>query len=275
MARVDPLAISPRAILDLLRVKHSDDVCVDECHDGPRRGGSLSMDLWVMPRSWSKPWVSAYEIKVSRSDFMRDDKWPNYLPLCNQFAFVCPWNLISPEELPADVGLFWASKNLSKLYCKRKPALRKDVEIPETVFRYVLMSRCKVGPSNMSPRHFSGAPGRDEIADYLEGREESYRVDQLFKAAIKKQVEREVSEALEKNTELKKENARLQRQIEAADEVTKALKEVGADIHPNNYRSVADQLRSHFGVGEWDIGKLRSAHEQLGKILEHIPGEQS
>ena len=62
---------------------------------------------------------------------------------CSQFAFVCPWKLIAPEELPADVGLLYASQNGRRLYTKRKAASR-HVEVPETLWRYLLMARTQV-----------------------------------------------------------------------------------------------------------------------------------
>ncbi|WP_208112793.1 MmcB family DNA repair protein [Aureibacillus halotolerans] len=47
--------------------------------------------------------ITVYEIKVSRSDFLRDDKWPAYKNQCHRFFFVCPKDLIKPEELPDEV----------------------------------------------------------------------------------------------------------------------------------------------------------------------------
>jgi len=54
--------------------------------------------------------TKGYEIKVSRSDFLGDDKWDNYLKYCNYFYFVAPKGLIGKHELPDGVGLievFW------------------------------------------------------------------------------------------------------------------------------------------------------------------------
>lgn len=43
-------------ILKLLAIKHSGDVFVPECKDGPTHYVSHSrLDAWVMARSWSKP----------------------------------------------------------------------------------------------------------------------------------------------------------------------------------------------------------------------------
>ena len=77
-----------RQIVDLLDVRHGRDVFVPECKGGPTWGGGhRRLDAWAMRRSYTKPCVWGYEIKISRSDFFADEKWPGYLPFCNQFYF--------------------------------------------------------------------------------------------------------------------------------------------------------------------------------------------
>jgi len=136
--------ISAPTIIRLLREKHSSDVFVDECKDGPTWAGTHSrMDAWVMPRSWTKPETTGYEIKVSRSDFLRDDKWPGYLPLCHRFYFVAPPDVIQLAEVPVEAGLMVTTKNGTRLLTKKKAPTR-NVEIPESLWRYVLMCRVRV-----------------------------------------------------------------------------------------------------------------------------------
>ena len=68
-------------LLALLAKKHSADVFVPECKTGGTWAGThLRLDAWAMRRSWTHPTVWGYEIKVSRSDFLSDDKWVGYLP---------------------------------------------------------------------------------------------------------------------------------------------------------------------------------------------------
>jgi hypothetical protein len=87
-------------IIKLLKTKHSEDIFVPECKDGPSGSSFAMIDAWAMPRSWSHPAVTAYEIKISRSDFVRDNKWQKYLACCNLFYFVAPTGIIDPNELP-------------------------------------------------------------------------------------------------------------------------------------------------------------------------------
>ena len=49
--------------------------------------------------------VRIYEVKSSRSDFLTDGKWQNYLAYCTHFAFVAPAGAIMRWELERDVGL--------------------------------------------------------------------------------------------------------------------------------------------------------------------------
>lgn len=134
-------------LLGLLEKKHHKDVFVPECKNGPTWTSShLRMDAWAVRKSWTDPCVWGYEIKVNRSDFLRDEKWGRALTYCNQFYFACPSGLIHPEELPAEVGLLWAAKTGTRLFTKRK-APHREPEIPEEIWRYILFWRAKIIPS--------------------------------------------------------------------------------------------------------------------------------
>lgn len=43
--------------------------------------------------------IRVFEFKVTRQDFLRDEKWKYYLPYCHTFTFVTPPNLITIEDL--------------------------------------------------------------------------------------------------------------------------------------------------------------------------------
>lgn len=173
-------------IIGMLAAKHSDDVFVPECKNGASYTGNLKiMDAWAMKKSWSNPLTWGYEIKVSRNDFLRDEKWHLYLAYCNEFYFVCPNKLIMPDELPAEAGLMWASTNSKRLYTKKK-APRREVSIPESLYRYILMARTKIhAPSSGS----SGTQSREEfLKDWLEKRDNGQELNYLVSARISKVV---------------------------------------------------------------------------------------
>src|SRR5687767_11755578 len=117
-------------ILAMLTNKHAEDVFVPECKDGPSHGSMCKLDGWAMAKSWARPCVTGYEIKVSRSDFLRDNKWPSYLPMCNELYFVSPRDVIKPEECPEPCGLLYVADSGTRLFTKKKAPYR-SVTIPE------------------------------------------------------------------------------------------------------------------------------------------------
>lgn len=161
------MKVTAQHLLDLLEARHSSDVFVAECKTGQSYGtGLLKLDAWAMKRSWSKPWSFGYEIKVSRSDFLRDDKWPAYLDYCTDFYFVAPAGLIHPSEVGEQSGLICASKNAKKLYVKKR-APRRQLVVPEDLYRYILMCRTKVG------REHSGETNAEYWRRWLQTKKEN------------------------------------------------------------------------------------------------------
>ncbi len=172
-----------REIIDLLAKKHDEDVFVTECKNGPSQGNKhVRMDAWVMNKSWANPCVTGYEVKVSRADFIADNKWPSYLPLCNQFYFICPSGIIKPEEVSPDAGLMWVSKTGGMTITKKKAPYRQVI-IPEELFRYILMCRTRIdGERDESSNKL------DYWRRWLEGREEAkslaYRVSSKIREHV-------------------------------------------------------------------------------------------
>ena len=141
---VDKPNITAKVLLDLLQIKHGEDLSIPECKDGPTQfANHRRMDLWVMKRSWANSLSICYEIKISRSDFLNDTKWQDYLPLCNELFFVTKPGVIEKDELPEQVGLLVCSKNGVRLFTKKKAPYR-DIELPENLYRYILMARTKI-----------------------------------------------------------------------------------------------------------------------------------
>jgi len=135
------LTVNSRALLDILRRKHAEDVFVSECHMA--ESGSQRLDAWVLRKTWSPLTTIGYEIKVSRSDFVNDDKWTLYLRACHQFYWVCPPRLIAVEEVPEGCGLMWQAGN--RLLTKRKaPRHEPDPMTLILLMAYTLMSRSRI-----------------------------------------------------------------------------------------------------------------------------------
>ena len=105
-----------------------------------RRGDLLIFDALAISKSWTKPHVDIYEIKISRSDFLSDFKWPRYREFCNRFWFACPIGLITPDELSDGVGLITYNPDNKSLRAIRRPVFQDNPLSPK-VLLYLVMSR--------------------------------------------------------------------------------------------------------------------------------------
>lgn len=224
--------IGAPAILALLRAKHSNDVFVDECKDGPTFvGNHFRLDAWVMPRSWTKPETTGYEIKVSRSDFLRDEKWQAYLQLCHRFYFVAPPGVIQVEELPAEAGLMVTSKNGTRLFTKKKAPARV-LDVPESLWRYLLMCRTRV----IRERSIDPVEQWQQwLAEKDERKHVGWNVSRKIRELVKQRIEA-----------VEKENGRLRKENETLAGVRQMLEAMGI-TSVNEYRTrqeAGDRLRA-------------------------------
>lgn len=219
-------SITAKDILTLLENKHSADVFVPECKTGATQGYALSpeaimrkLDAWVMKKSWANPLVIGYEIKTHRGDFLSDKKWQNYLDYCNEFYFVCPTNLIQRDELPAEAGLLWVSKTGTMLYTKKKAPNRINVEIPDQIYRYILMSRVRIINEHRQEKISKSAYWQYWLKEKRLDASLGYNVGK----ALAKTIEEKIDKIGRENETLKEENDRLQ-------EVKELVKTLDLDV---------------------------------------------
>jgi len=130
------------------------DAFYTEVKTGRTRPGYLRLDAVAIKQSWAKPCITGYEIKVSRSDFLRDKKWQNYQKYCHEFYFVSPPGIVKVEDLDklgcGDVGLIYYSPEHDCLFTKRRAMYREiDLRSPEVVgmLMYLAMYRANVNNS--------------------------------------------------------------------------------------------------------------------------------
>jgi len=138
--------VTSAEIKEALALWHSNprDYFITECKTGstyfPPPQGLLKFDGLAITKSYTKPCIAGYEIKVSRGDFLQDPKWHLYLQYCNEFYFVVPTGLVKKEELPAEVGLIYYNAEKQTLK-KVKKALYRDIEEPIGIYKYIVFSR--------------------------------------------------------------------------------------------------------------------------------------
>jgi hypothetical protein len=257
------VTITANDIIELLANKHSGDVFVPECKTGSSmmHRSCRRLDAWVMKRTWSPITMIGYEVKVSRGDFLRDDKWRLYLDLCHQFYFVCPSKLIDSSELSAEAGLMWVSATGTRLYTKKKAPYR-DVEPPADLMTYVLMSRSRITRDNESKDN------REYWRDWLRLKAEDRKLGCRVSEAVREQVLR--AESAQHQAEAK---------IATCEMVRRRLTELGLDPdEPINSYLVSNKLDEALDVIPRDLvySLMEVAHsaERARVLLSKFQGKR-
>jgi len=187
-------------IITALAEKHKNDVFLAEVKTGPtwtaKKGELFRLDAIALKKSNANPCVSAYEVKVDRGDFLRDNKWPAYLDYCNKFSFVCPQDMIHKSELPEEVGLIYYQPEKKKLKPVRFPKVRR-MELSATMMYYLLISRTD------SERHPFFNSRREYLEAWLEDKKERYGLGRIVGTRLAEEVDR-----------LTRENADITRQLD-------------------------------------------------------------
>jgi len=255
--------ITANKILGLLAERHHKDVFVPECKDGPTWSGShLRLDAWAMPRSWSKLRYIGYEIKISRSDFLKDQKYVEYLNLCNELYFVCPQGIIKEDELTDGIGLLIVSKNGTNLYTKKKAKFR-EIEIPVGLLHYIIMCRARI-TKNM----YDGYPENDldHWRTIYEQKKESY----IIGHAVAKRIRSEIAEKIAK---VESENERIIKKMENYDSLRDLLSGMGITDEHSLYAAQrkVDELKCDIKsiLGQYEIQRVIDG---LSIILEKMSG---
>lgn len=245
-------------ILDLLATRHSKDVFVPECKDGPTHTAAhLRMDAWAMRRSWSHPDTFGYEIKLFRSDFLRDTKWPGYLPLCNYLYFVAPAGVIEKSEVPEQCGLLQPTSTMSSLRTiKRAP--RREVEIPESLFRYVLMSRAQIV-----------AVGEFDTVAYWRGWLENRERQRELGHSVSRRLRQLYAENVER---VRQDVMQMEIRCERADEAMRVLREMGIDLDHVSHWGIRNRIRET--LGEDLLDRLRQNALETLNLLNRVQPEK-
>ena len=119
-------------------------------------GAEQRIDAWAMALWASKTYQRiAYELKVSRADFLHEIKSPlkrrRALTISNQFYFVVPEGLVNIEEVPLDSGLIEVYYSKAGTLATRitVEAIWRDTPPPPWRFFAAILRRVirdKVGP---------------------------------------------------------------------------------------------------------------------------------
>jgi len=100
-------------------------------------------DVVVIRKSYTQFCIDIYDVKVSRSDFLkskRTEKWRKYLPYCNRFYFAIESGFAHREEIPEEIGLIVKGK---RGWNTIKRAKERDILIPYETLMSLLFYRQK------------------------------------------------------------------------------------------------------------------------------------
>lgn len=241
-----------------LHARHSDDLIVRECKDGPSQNtSSLRLDYWVLRRSWTRPCMAGYEFKSSRADFLSDSKLHLYLPLCNELWVVADPGDVKPEELPDGVGMLRLAG--PRLITVRNAAWR-DVDPPIGLLTYVLMCRTVIKADfNRSSRSMFWSTWLEKRrTDRSLGYEVSKRIRELYAENVKR-VENEI-----KN---------LRERIDSAERLERRLAELGIDEKFWSVDVTAKEIAERVHANGWQRARVKQARDALGELLGVDPKE--
>lgn len=123
---------------------HTNDFFITECKNGgtftPNKEGLYIFDSVAIKKSWTKPKITIYEVKVDRGDFLRDIKYHCYLPYCHELYLVAPKDLIKKEEIPTEIGLKYYYPESGAIKTVKK-AIYRNIEVNANMLMYVIMNK--------------------------------------------------------------------------------------------------------------------------------------
>jgi len=172
-----------------LRNRHRDDFFLCECKTGSTWfDDNLGIiDALAVKKSWVNPTITAYEIKVSTTDFKNDTKWIKYMKVCDCFYFACPKGLITKKDIQVisennpGVGLVYINDaGVARTVIK---ALHRHVPTNPDLLMYIIMNRLD------SDRH----PFHSTKADYYK----DWLADKISNERLGLQVGRKLTSKLE------------------------------------------------------------------------------
>lgn len=135
----------------------------------------LILDWVAIKKSWTAPRMIWFEIKVSRWDFLQDQKRVYYQQYVNDFFFVCPEWLIKKDELPDNVGLMYVTEKWIK-------TVKRSKFMPNTpsndMLMYIIHNKIE------STRFPSKLSYRTSIHDYVEDKISWKQLSMMFRSKL-------------------------------------------------------------------------------------------
>jgi hypothetical protein len=122
-------------------------------------------------------------VKVSRSDWLGDQKWNAYIPLCHRFSIAAAHGVVHDGEVPAGIGWYEYNPATKTLRIKQK-VVHRDIEPDANMLMYIIMSKIQ---SDRIPFHADRAA---LFRDYVEGKREARYIGRALSHHMQQRLER-------------------------------------------------------------------------------------
>lgn len=120
------------------------------------RSGSVRPDVLTIEKSYSNPNPTAYEIKVSVSDFRSDTtsgKWMGYLDFAWSVTFVVPRGLVKKSDIPDKCGLITYNEELGTFITVKRPTVNPQQLDTEMLLKLLIEgNKRQTKPEVIEPR---------------------------------------------------------------------------------------------------------------------------
>lgn len=258
--------------------------------------GSPRPDVYTIACSYTGLHAMAYEIKVSRSDFLSDvtrGKALGYRTFAGAVTFATPKGMVSKGEIPDGCGLIERGDGAWRW--AKKPIIQKLDSLPLTTWLKLVIDGCKRDEgAGLIPeprphntwKHYdlvrekAGA----ELAQLIRDRDVAAYVLQQRIEELKKQTEEVVASIRDRqqmaNQRLEQEREQMYREIA---QIGHSIGMTGDKIYPREVAqrlrdmttpSIIEDLRSSVRELEWSHSRLKSKADELKATLHSLKPEE-
>ena len=131
--------VTAKNVIKALARRHKDDMFFT----GVKNGATHQRDLFIIDAlaikiSWTNYGITGYEVKVSRSDFLRDEKWRAYLPMCNALYWAVAPGVCDVSEIPDNCGLLTLTSTGGLRMLRKAPW--RVIDDPVQMYKYLMFT---------------------------------------------------------------------------------------------------------------------------------------
>ena len=192
----------------------------------------------------------AYEVKVSKSDFMHEINDPTKRKSAEQFAgecyFATPANLVKPDEIPENWGLVEVSGR--GCVCKKVAAQRKIEILP--IHFVASLARRVSDPKPPWPQGLWKYEGKELDQDQL------LEAAKISKESVYRKAEAESYRKAEKDLS--------KRYLRAVESESHLIRHFGQDYKPDDIQKL---ISGSSQLSKNDLNSLLYAHQNIGSLL--------